>query len=68
MKHTRLLSIAALLPALWTSRAFADSFAATVDTPVATGPFARVNPPDDPTGGAYTTPTLLFVPAAAVPT
>jgi hypothetical protein len=68
MKLTRLLSIAALLPALWTSTAFADSFAATVDTPVATGPFARVNPPDDPTGGAYTTPTLLFVPAAAVPT
>jgi hypothetical protein len=27
-----------------------------------------VTPPDDPTGGAYTTPTLLFVPAGAVPT
>jgi hypothetical protein len=32
------------------------------------GPFARVTPPDDPTGGAYTTPTLLFIPAGAVPT
>jgi hypothetical protein len=31
-------------------------------------PFARVTPPDDPTGGAWTTPTLLFVPAGAVPT
>jgi hypothetical protein len=31
-------------------------------------PFARVTPPDDPTGGAYTTPTLLFIPAGAVPT
>jgi hypothetical protein len=24
-------------------------------------------PPVDPTGGAYTTPTLLFIPAGAVP-
>ena len=31
-------------------------------------PFARATPPDDPTGGAYTTPTLLFIPAGAVPT
>jgi hypothetical protein len=30
-------------------------------------PFARENLPDDPTGGAYTTPTLLFTPAGAVP-
>jgi hypothetical protein len=29
--------------------------------------FAKVEPPPDPTGGAYTTPTLLFIPAAAVP-
>jgi hypothetical protein len=29
--------------------------------------FARATPPDDPTGGAYTTPTLLFIPAGAVP-
>ncbi len=27
-----------------------------------------MTPPDDPTGGAYTTPTLLFTPAGAVPT
>lgn len=31
-------------------------------------PFARGTPPDDPTGGAFTTPTLLFIPAGAVPT
>ncbi len=31
-------------------------------------PFARATPPDDPTGGSYTTPTLLFIPAGAVPT
>jgi|SRR5580704_5142458 hypothetical protein len=31
-------------------------------------PFARETPRDDPTGGAYTTPTLLFIPAGAVPT
>jgi hypothetical protein len=29
--------------------------------------FARETLPDDPTGGAYTTPTLLFIPAGAVP-
>jgi hypothetical protein len=29
--------------------------------------FAKVEPPPDPTGGAYTTPTLLFIPAAAMP-
>jgi hypothetical protein len=34
----------------------------------ATSTFARETPADDPTGGAYTTPTLLFTPAAAVPT
>jgi hypothetical protein len=33
-------------------------------TPVADVPTA---PPVDPTGGAYTSPTMLFVPAAAVP-
>jgi hypothetical protein len=31
-------------------------------------PLARETPPNDPTGGAYTTPTLLFIPAGAVPT
>jgi len=33
-----------------------------------TSTISRATPPDDPTGGAYTTPTLLFIPAAAVPT
>jgi hypothetical protein len=31
-------------------------------------PLARETPAPDPTGGAYTTPTLLFIPAGAVPT
>jgi hypothetical protein len=31
-------------------------------------PLSRETPPDDPTGGAWTTPTLLFIPAGAVPT
>jgi hypothetical protein len=45
--------------------AFADP---SPDAPQQTGAFARAIVPDDPTGGAYTTPTLLFIPAAAVPT
>ena len=31
------------------------------------GVFRRATPVEDPTGGAYTSPTLLFIPAAAVP-
>jgi hypothetical protein len=37
--------------------------------PTDTGTYPSERPsPEDPTGGAYTTPTLLFVPASAVPT
>jgi len=59
-------SAIALAAALWCSAAAADP-----PSPPAEGesrPFARATPPDDPTGGAYTSPTLLFIPAAAVPT
>jgi len=59
-------SAIALAAALWCSAASADP-----PSPPAEGesrPFARATPPDDPTGGAYTSPTLLFIPAAAVPT
>ena len=38
---------------------------AQTDNPVVAPPEAAVR--NDPTGGAYTTPTLLFIPAAAVP-
>lgn len=38
---------------------------AQTDNPVVARPEAAVR--NDPTGGAYTTPTLLFIPAAAVP-
>jgi hypothetical protein len=71
--HAKTLATsAAIASALWSSAAFADPAAA--DPPASlpdapeSGPFARVTPKDDPTGGAYTTPTLLFIPAAAVPT
>jgi hypothetical protein len=56
--------LAGLVPVLVASTAMADP----PDNPGSKGPFDRVEPPDDPTGGAYTTPTLLFIPAAAVPT
>lgn len=51
--------------AVSTETSFADP---PNDTPVQTGPLARASVPDDPTGGAFTTPTLLFIAAAAVPT
>jgi len=47
------------LGALWAVPARADDAGGTTEEP-------RVKL-DDPTGGAYTSPTLLFVPAAAVP-
>jgi hypothetical protein len=46
--------------AAWSAAASADPTSDIVSTPQQ--PVA-----DDPTGGAYTTPTLLFIPAAAVP-
>ena len=54
----------------WTSVAAADPTgptvapAATNDTP---GESTERVPTSDPTGGAYTSPTLLFIPAGAVP-
>ncbi len=55
------LSGAALAALLFSSVASAQSGdASTTGAPEAP-------PPVDPTGGAYTSPTLLFVPAAAVP-
>ncbi len=52
------LACAALAPALIASEALADAPADVAEARPA---------PADPSGGAYTTPTLLFVPAAAVP-
>jgi hypothetical protein len=52
--------------AFWASPAFADDPPMANDS-LTTGPLVRETPPDDPTGGAYVTPTLLFTPAAAVP-
>lgn len=59
---------------LWTPDAFADSpgagYSRVSDSPgmPATPEATETAPAQDPTGGAYTTPTLLFTPAAAVPT
>src|SRR5580658_5741523 len=63
---TRLATIAAILPTLWVTTALADPLppARTDSSATPTSPAA---PQEDPTGGAYTTPTLLFIPAAAVP-
>ncbi len=66
-------ALALLLAASGTARAQATATATAA--PVATAvpsdqsatATATVAPKEDPTGGAYTTPTLLFVPAAAVP-
>jgi hypothetical protein len=83
MSHTtqRLYASAAAVAAfsLWTVIAHADDATAPDAPPGAPGPATtptldtggaadepRVKT-DDPTGGAYTSPTLLFVPAAAVP-
>src|SRR5580704_12033193 len=55
----------AIVPMLSATSAFADQPSGTNDDG---STLARETPPDDPTGGAYTTPTLLFTPAGAVPT
>jgi hypothetical protein len=47
------------------SGALADPPAAPTDSPGTAAAAAALDA--DPTGGAYTTPTLLFIPAAAVP-
>ena len=67
MKPSRIVtSVLAMAPALWASSALADAppMEPRQDTGVA--PVERV-PTSDPTGGAYTSPTLLFVPAGALP-
>jgi hypothetical protein len=70
-----MVTIAAAAPLISGGSAFGDvpppmSPSSQATTEPASTPVADVQPtksPDDPTGGAYTTPTLLFVPAAAVP-
>src|SRR5258708_285531 len=72
MKLTRFIpAIATAASALWTAAALADAPSSSATQPrIDTGgsPPAGAAPADDPTGGAYTSPTLLFIPAAAVPT
>jgi hypothetical protein len=63
------LPAAAALVLLFAANAGAQStptFVSTADPPPNAEP-SRPAVPDDPTGGAYTSPTLLFTPAAAVP-
>lgn len=64
--RTILTTVTALTVALWAAQASADPPPAM---PEAAPPVDMNRPPpvEDPTGGAYTSPTLLFVPAAAVP-
>jgi hypothetical protein len=58
-------TVAALVPTLCAGLAFADPPPSVPDSSgTQTSPAV---PADDPTGGAYTTPTLLFIPAGAVP-
>ncbi len=66
MRRALATTIAVVVAA--SSRSALADAAPTTDAPPDTGPLAREAPADDPTGGAYTTPTLHFVPAAAVPT
>jgi hypothetical protein len=58
-------TLTAIVPILSATSAFADQPPGVNDD---SSTLARETPPDDPTGGAYTTPTLLFTPAGAVPT
>jgi hypothetical protein len=62
---TRLALMAASTVLLASAQAVAQSAAPMLDNPAA--PHGDVPLRDDPTGGAYTSPTLLFIPAAAVP-
>jgi hypothetical protein len=59
-------TLLAVMPALRANPALADMSSGPDN--VATDSFTRETAPDDPTGGAYTAPTLLFTPAGAVPT
>src|SRR5271154_372748 len=60
-------SVLILASALWGSSALAD--APPAEPRQDTGNVAPVErvPTSDPTGGAYTSPTLLFIPAGAMP-
>jgi hypothetical protein len=68
MKATQpLTTLLVLGPALWASSALADLPEPEPRQDTGTvAPAPRV-PTDDPTGGAYTSPTLLFIPAGALP-
>ena len=61
-----LTSILAMAPVLWASSGLADAPPVEPRQDVGVAPVERV-PTSDPTGGAYTSPTLLFVPAGALP-
>ncbi len=62
LKPARSLAVLLGTIALTATPAFAGE-----SPPDAASPYARETPPANPTGGAYTTPTLLFIPAGAVP-
>ncbi len=63
-----LATSAAIASLLFSPAAFAEMDVSASDVGPTAGPLARATPPTDPTGGAFTTPTLLFIPAGAVPT
>jgi hypothetical protein len=72
MKHGRLLvaAVAAACATLVAGTAAADPGNATVTSSATNDTSGRGGervPTNDPTGGAYTSPTLLFTPAAALP-
>lgn len=70
VKYTTLWAAGALAAASlsFSTQAMADSVSATTTTTTDTGGTAEGRvPTSDPTGGAYTSPTLLFIPAGAVP-
>ena len=65
--QNRPVYLAAVLSIFVSATAAADEPPTLPDTPEGRSPFVRATPPNDPTGGSYTTPTLLFTPAGAVP-
>jgi hypothetical protein len=72
MKHGRLLvaAVAAVWATLAAGTASADPGNATVTSSATndqSGQGAARVPTSDPTGGSYTSPTLLFIPAGALP-
>jgi hypothetical protein len=65
LARNSIATVAALVPTLCAGLAFADPPPSVTDSSGTQTPPAV--PAEDPTGGAYTTPTLLFIPAGAVP-